>query len=208
MQLFRYLGAESSLVVGSAVVQLDRILVYDQMKQRHLWMKSFSCHKKSPIVFFHGTPKGGLKCLFHAGILHKSRLEIVWNSCSRQVYPITLDARLTIHEITQFFSSNAHFHALKYFEQRHHAFPLGTPTICTGISIFLVEGFHFLNKQVFKVNILPARIDYATLVSLSRTYACQRIKFILDWWMIFLHSLMDDLYNFYIDDINFPSSIY
>ena len=46
-------------------------------------------------------------------------------SVGRQVYQITLDARLIIHEITQIFPSNSRFHALKYVKSRHYAFPLG-----------------------------------------------------------------------------------
>ena len=74
--------------------------------------------------------KGSLKELeipLSHRFLHKSRPDIAWNSCSRQVYPITLDARLIIHEITQLFRFNSCFHALEYVESRHHAFPLGGP---------------------------------------------------------------------------------
>ena len=74
-----------------------------------------------------GPPKGDSKSRFHAGFSHKSRPEIAWNSCSRQVYPITLDARLIFHAITQLFSPNSRFHAMKYVQSRHHAFPLGGP---------------------------------------------------------------------------------
>ena len=74
-----------------------------------------------------GPPKGGLESRIHAGFSDKSRPEIARNSCSRQVYPITLDARLIFHAIRQLFSSNSRFHALKYVESRHHAFPLGGP---------------------------------------------------------------------------------
>ena len=62
--------------------------------------------------------KGGLE-------IPLSRQEIAWDSCSRQVYPITLDARLLYHAITQLFSSHSRFHALKYVQPRHHAFPAG-----------------------------------------------------------------------------------
>ena len=61
-----------------------------------------------------GTPKGDSKSRFHASLSHKSRPEKASNSCSRQVYPITLDARLIIHTITQLFLSNSRFHVLKY----------------------------------------------------------------------------------------------
>ena len=62
-----------------------------------------------------------------AAYAHKSRLEIARNSCSRQVYPITLHARLIFHAITQLFSPKSRFHAMKYVQSRHHAFPLGGP---------------------------------------------------------------------------------
>ena len=48
-------------------------------------------------------PKGGLKSGFDAGFSHKSHPEIAWNSCSRQVYLITLDARSIIYAITHIF---------------------------------------------------------------------------------------------------------
>ena len=77
-----------------------------------------------------GPPRGAWNHAWnHAGFSDKSRPEIAWNSCSRQVYPITLDARLIFHAITQLFSSNSRFHALKYVESRHHAFPFGGPLI-------------------------------------------------------------------------------
>ena len=38
-------------------------------------------------------PKENSKSRFHAGFSHKSRHENAWNSCSRLVYLITLDAR-------------------------------------------------------------------------------------------------------------------
>ena len=41
-----------------------------------------------------------LQASAHSDIIHYL---IAWNSSSRQVYPITLDARLIIHAITQFF---------------------------------------------------------------------------------------------------------
>ena len=47
-------------------------------------------------------PKGYSKSRFHAGFSHKSRPEVAWNSCSRQVNPFTLDARLIYHAITHF----------------------------------------------------------------------------------------------------------
>ena len=50
-----------------------------------------------------GLFKGDWKSRFHADFSHKSRQKITWNSCLRLVYPITLDARLIIHAITQFF---------------------------------------------------------------------------------------------------------
>ena len=75
-----------------------------------------------------GAPKGGLKSCFHAGFSDKSRPDIAWNSCSCQVYPIALDARLIFHAITQLFSPNSCFHAMKYVQSRHHAFPLGVPS--------------------------------------------------------------------------------
>ena len=34
---------------------------------------------------------------------------------------------MTFHAITQLFSSDSRFHALKYVESRHHALPLGGP---------------------------------------------------------------------------------
>ena len=74
-----------------------------------------------------GPPNGGLKSRFHAGFSDKSRPKIAWNSCSRQVYPITLDARLIFHAITQLFSPNSRLHAMKYVQSRHHAFALGGP---------------------------------------------------------------------------------
>ena len=74
-----------------------------------------------------GPPKGGSKSRFHAGFSHKSRQEIAWNSCSRQVYPITLNAMLIFHAITPIFTSNSRFHALKYVQSHHHAFPSGGP---------------------------------------------------------------------------------
>ena len=50
------------------------------------------------------APQGGLsKSRFQAGFLYKSRPEIAWNSCSRQVYLITLNARLIYHTITKCF---------------------------------------------------------------------------------------------------------
>ena len=81
-----------------------------------------------------GPPKGGSKSRFHAGFSHKSRQEIAWNSCSRQVYPITLNAMLIFHAITPIFTSNSRFHALKYVQSRHHAFPLGGPFPCNYIN--------------------------------------------------------------------------
>ena len=48
-------------------------------------------------------PKGDLKSRFHPGFSHISRLVIAWNVSSRQVYTITLNARLIYHAITQFF---------------------------------------------------------------------------------------------------------
>ena len=74
-----------------------------------------------------GAPKGGLKSRFHSGFSDKWRPDIAWNSCSRQVYPITLDARLIFHAITQLFLPNSRFHAMKYVQSRHHVFPLGGP---------------------------------------------------------------------------------
>ena len=74
-----------------------------------------------------GAPKGTSKSRFHAGFLHKSRQTIAGNSCLRKVYPITLDAKLIFHAITQLFSSNSRFHFLKYVESRHHASPLVGP---------------------------------------------------------------------------------
>ena len=49
------------------------------------------------------APWGSSKSRFHAVFSHKSRLEISLNSCSRKAYPITLNARLIYHAITQFF---------------------------------------------------------------------------------------------------------
>ena len=74
-----------------------------------------------------GAPKGPSKSHFHMGFLHKTRQEIAWNSCSHQVYPTTLDARLITQEITQFFPFNSRFNTLKYVDSRHQAFPLGGP---------------------------------------------------------------------------------
>ena len=94
--------------------------------ERYSWKKVCEIYTEDIVFgFIDGAPQGALKSRFHAGFLHKSRQEIAWNSCSRQVYPITLDARLIFHEITQLFSSNSRFHGLKYVESRHHAFPLG-----------------------------------------------------------------------------------
>ena len=69
------------------------------------------CHKASRALLLHtrwksplmGSRKGGSKYRFHAGLLHKSHPGIAWKSCSRQIYPITLDDRLIYHAITQFF---------------------------------------------------------------------------------------------------------
>ena len=47
-------------------------------------------------------PKVDSKSRFHAGVSYKSRPDIAWNSCSRQVYPNTLNARFIWHAITQF----------------------------------------------------------------------------------------------------------
>ena len=106
-----------------------------------------------------GPSKGDSKSRFHAGFLHKSRPEIAYNSCSRQVYPITLDATLIIHEITRFFPSNSRFHALKYAESRPHAFPLGAPHIAMSTFyfeklsprsiIFLSDLFNLLGLRLF-----------------------------------------------------------
>ena len=78
------------------------------------------------------APKRGLKIplssRFFAQITSRNCLNVMFTSCSRQVYPITLDARLVIHTITQLFSSNSRFHALKYVESRHHASPWEGPT--------------------------------------------------------------------------------
>ena len=71
-------------------------------------------HMLGASLFLKGASKGDYKSCFHAGLLHKSRPEIAWNSCSRQVYPIPLDARLVMHAITQFLPSNSRVHALKY----------------------------------------------------------------------------------------------
>ena len=34
---------------------------------------------------------------------------------------------MIFHAITQLFSPNSRFHAMKYVQSRHHAFPLGGP---------------------------------------------------------------------------------
>ena len=73
-----------------------------------------------------GPPKGASKSRFHAGFLHKSRLEITWNSCSRQIYPITLDVRLIYHVITQFFSFKFQFLCFEICPITPSCFPLGT----------------------------------------------------------------------------------
>ena len=88
-------------------------------------------HVDTSAAVYQGPSKGVSKSRFHAGFLHKSRQEIAWNSCSRQVYPIALDARLIFHAITQLFSSNSRFHALKYVESRHHPFALGGRNTCS-----------------------------------------------------------------------------
>ena len=54
-------------------------------------------------MLLNGVPKRVSKSRFHASFSHKSRPEIAWNSCSRQVYPITLSPRLMYHAITQYF---------------------------------------------------------------------------------------------------------
>ena len=86
-------------------------------------LKSF----KNSNSLYMGPPKGSSKSRFHPGFSHKSRQEITWNSCSRQVYPITLNTVLIFHAITPIFISNSRFHVLKYVQSRHHAFPLGGP---------------------------------------------------------------------------------
>ena len=90
-------------------------------------------HMLGASLFLKGASKGDYKSCFHAGLLHKSRPEIAYDLCSRQVYPITLDAKLIIHEITQSFPFNSRFHALKYVESRHHAFLMGAPLKYPGL---------------------------------------------------------------------------
>ena len=58
----------------------------------------FKKFRNCSLVFPNGGPR-------YAGISHKSRSEISWNSCSRQVYPITQDARLIYHAITPIFTN-------------------------------------------------------------------------------------------------------
>ena len=50
-------------------------------------------------------PQGGSESRFYAGFLRKARPEIAWNSWSRQVYPIMLDARLIYPAIMQFLNA-------------------------------------------------------------------------------------------------------
>ena len=48
-------------------------------------------------------PKRASTSRFYASMSHKSRPDIFWNLCSRQVYPTTQDARLIYNVITLFF---------------------------------------------------------------------------------------------------------
>ena len=82
----------------------------------------FMILSSEPII----APKSDAKSRFHAGFSHKSPPEIAYNSCSRQVYPITLDATLYSRNHANF-PSNSRFHALKYVGSLHHAFSLGAP---------------------------------------------------------------------------------
>ena len=74
-----------------------------------------------------GLPKGPLKSRFNAGFLQNHAKKLPEIHVHRQVYQITLDPKLIYRAMTQLFSSNSRFHALKYVESRHHAFPLGGP---------------------------------------------------------------------------------
>ena len=81
-----------------------------------------------------GAPKGGLKSRFHAGFSDKLRPEIAWNSCSRQVYPITLDADFSRNHaiiLTQFTFSRYEICPIT-----PSPFSLGGPLSCPG-TIFL-----------------------------------------------------------------------
>ena len=104
-----------------------------------------------------GGPQGGLEIPLSSRISHKSRPEIAWNLCSRQVYPITLDARLIFDAITQLFSSNSRFHALKY--ESHHAFPLGGPlylphTLITWHNMFISLGSSYNQQKADPVAVI------------------------------------------------------
>ena len=115
-----------------------------------------------------GGPQGGLKSRFHAGFSDKSRPEIAWNSCSRQVYPITLDARLIIHAITQLFSPNSRFHAMKYVQSRHHAFPLGGPLRHNSIKSLLYGWNHREIAYQFSISFPPSDLTWTSFLMFEK----------------------------------------
>ena len=81
-------------------------------------------------AYIYGAPKGDSKSRFHTGFLHKSRPEIAWNLCSRQVHPITLDARLIYYAITHFFTVQFPFSRSEIRPITPSRFPLeGAPAI-------------------------------------------------------------------------------
>ena len=71
--------------------------------------------------------------------------------------PSMLDARLIFHAITQLFSSNSCFHALKY--ESHHAFPLGAPlylphTLIIWHNMFISPGSSYNQQKAEPVAVI------------------------------------------------------
>ena len=116
------------------------------------------CH--DTYAYFYRTPKGDSKTRFHAGFSHKSSLEIAYNSYSRQVYPITLDVTLIIHEITQFFHPIP-ISRSKICQITPSRFPLGRPLSYGTISIRKAPDFW--RFSIIKVSWMPGNYDFASI---------------------------------------------
>ena len=88
-------------------------------------------HKREKI--FTGAPKGGSNSRFHAVFSNNSRSEIAWNSCSRQVSRITLNARLIY--------SRFPFSRVEICPVTQSRFPLGGPFTHMGTNSILWMSF-------------------------------------------------------------------